>query len=438
MTQRLSRIPQFARLALMTAAAVAGPYSSAQATTLYSFTGGSDGNQPRSGVIQINGSFYGTTFYGGTSSCSDGGIPGCGVVFKLSPAAGGSWHETVLHNFTFASGDGAYPEGLLTSDANNNLYGTAGGGINSCNFYGCGVVFELKPASGGSYTETILYSFQGASDGYAPRTGVIFGTDGGLYGTTTLAGEPGTGCGTVFRLGPPSVGGGPWSFSVLYTFTNSSDGCYPQGLVFGANGALYGTTQNTVFELAPPAMAGQSWRFTTLHTFSGSTDGYSPGGGVVYGVGGALYGSTSDGGTLSGGTVFQVAPPITGGTTWTETVLYNFPFTTGPIGNLALGANGLLVGTTLGGGVACDKLNHPDRCGMVFSLRPPTVVGANWTYGLIHNFTATGGDGGQPEAGVFLSTKGQIYGTTTVGGTGTATCSSGFVPGCGTVFMFNP
>jgi hypothetical protein len=143
-----------------------GCYSPVQATTLYSFTGQSDGSVPRSTVVQMNNSLYGTTFRGGNGTCSDAGIMGCGTVFKLTPGQfGGPWTETVIHHFTLPSGSGAYPEGSLTFDANQALYGTAGGGINQCGFYRCGIVFQLTPVAGGGWTETVLYKFTGGADG---------------------------------------------------------------------------------------------------------------------------------------------------------------------------------------------------------------------------------------------------------------------------------
>jgi len=222
----------------------------------------------------------------------------------------------------------------------------------------------------------------------------------------------------------------------LHTFTGGSDGGYPNGLVVGANGALYGTTSTTVFELAPPAINGGNWSFTVLHQFTSGTDGYNAEGPPLFGFGGALYGTTQYGGTFGGGTVFELAPPPVGGAGWTETIIHNFPFGYGPVGNLALGANGALAGVTFGGGFLCDGIAQ--KCGMAYSLQPPPVQGGDWILHVLHKFTAIGNDGGVPEGGVIVSGKGLIYGTTSQGGTGTNVCEASFVPGCGTVFELTP
>lgn len=116
-----------------------------------------------------------------------------------------SWTETVLHSFSGA-GDGPFPYGALTTDAKGNLYGTAAyGGAQH------GVVFRLaKPAkSGGVRTKTVLHAFQGSDGGY-PFAGVIFGANGSLYGTTP--GGVGSAFGTAFELTPPAGGGSNTGF----------------------------------------------------------------------------------------------------------------------------------------------------------------------------------------------------------------------------------
>jgi uncharacterized repeat protein (TIGR03803 family) len=161
------------------------------------------------------------------------------------------WSETVLCRFTGGS-DGAAPESNLTFDAAGNLYGTtaSGGGASHA-----GTVFELAPPStqGGAWTETVLYSFAGGSDGKSPVAGLVFDTAGNLYGTTFFGGT--TNAGTVFQLMPPATEGGAWTEKVLHTFGRGNDGLDPQaGLIVDNRGALYGSTiTGTVFKLAPPA-----------------------------------------------------------------------------------------------------------------------------------------------------------------------------------------
>lgn len=167
-------------------------------TVLYTFTGGTDGEEPDAGlVMDSQGNLYGTTFWGGgLSGCLTFGQEGCGTVFKVTPDG----KETVLYSF----GDGANgaTPGRLVLDGQGNLYGTAGwGGGVGCYPYGCGTVFELTPAG----EMTILYRFTGMPDGAGPN-GVVLDGQGNLYGTTAYGGDRscnnGYGCGTVFKLTP--------------------------------------------------------------------------------------------------------------------------------------------------------------------------------------------------------------------------------------------
>lgn len=155
--------------------------TSGNETVLYSFTGGNDGGFPISGVIRDSaGNLYGTT--------NGGGASGAGVVFKIDT----SNHETVLYSFT-GGADGAYPNGGgVVFDSAGNLYGSTPGGGAS----GYGVIFKVD-ASG---NETVLYSFSGGNDGANPASGVIFGPDGNLYGSTGSGGE--TNAGVVFKIKP--------------------------------------------------------------------------------------------------------------------------------------------------------------------------------------------------------------------------------------------
>ena len=202
------------------------------------------------------------------------------------------------------------------------LYGTTVfGGAN-----GAGTVFELTPPSSprGAWTFTILYSFSpftifpgGATgDGNGPAAGLISDATGALYGTTANGGA--NGYGTVFKLTPPAVAGGPWTETVLYSFTGGSDGGSPKAsLIFDESGALYSTTtvgglngQGTVFKLTPPGVPDGAWTETVLYSFAGLDVGTSPSGaGLIFDSSGALYGTTSTGGANGFGTVFKLAPP---------------------------------------------------------------------------------------------------------------------------------
>jgi uncharacterized repeat protein (TIGR03803 family) len=237
---------------------------------------GTDGFNPQAGLIlDASGNLYGTTSVGGSGTCAEqGGLFSCGTVFELSPTATGSWKEKVLHSFGNDS-EGSHPHASLIFDGAGNLYGTAweGGIINAnCGKWGCGAVFELTPAGGGSWTEEVLYNFNGyAADGQNPQGSLIIGAAGILYGTTESGGAAaGVNQGTVFELMPAQ--GGNWTEKVLHSFTGPnnvnpalSDGAFPfAGLISDSAGNLYGTTAEggpagvcggpgcgTVFEITP-------------------------------------------------------------------------------------------------------------------------------------------------------------------------------------------
>jgi uncharacterized repeat protein (TIGR03803 family) len=212
--------------------------TSGKESVLYSFTGGSDGGTPEAALIRDSvGNLYGTTANGGNLvNCNLTDSAGCGVVFKLDT----SGLETVLHTFTET--DGTFPNTALIRDAAGNLYGTtANGGNLSCNLTGisgCGVVFKLDTSG----NLKLLYVFKGGADGGIPSADLIQDSTGNLYGSTGLRGNsddcsfPGSGCGVVFRLGTNG------KETVLHTFSGEADGGVPDGLLFGADGNLYGTT----------------------------------------------------------------------------------------------------------------------------------------------------------------------------------------------------
>jgi hypothetical protein len=166
-------------------------------TVLYTFTG-PDGAFPYTGdlITDAAGNLYGTTNEGGGGVCALNGS--CGVVFKLTPNGSGGYSETVLYRFAVASpSDGAIPLAGLIADAMGNLYGTTvqSGGGGACGVPGCGIVFKLTPNGSGAYSETVLYRFTGGTDGAAPRAGLISDAMGNLYGTTAGGGGGGSACG---------------------------------------------------------------------------------------------------------------------------------------------------------------------------------------------------------------------------------------------------
>lgn len=263
-------------------------------TVLHSFTGGSDGAFPYTGLLLLDaaGNLYGTTTNGGKCATSFG----CGVVFKLDPAG----NETVLHTFT--GNDGVGPFGGLTRDAAGNLYGTAGGGSGSY-----GVIFKLDPNG----EETVLYAFTGGLDGAYPQAGVVSDAAGNLYGTTEQGGDTScsvagsNGCGVVFELDPNG------KETVLYAFTGELDGAYPlAGLIRDPSGSLYGTANlggsicsecyGTLFAISP---AGKE---VLIHSFMGGTDGGNPKAGLLADSG-YLYGTATSGGAYDQGVIFKIS-----------------------------------------------------------------------------------------------------------------------------------
>ena len=308
---------------------------------LHSFNNnGTDGYNPYASVIfDTSGNLYSTTVYGGV------GLGG--AVFELTPKAGGGWTAKLLHSFNTT--DGANPYASLTFDSAGNLYGTTHQG----GTYYEGVVFELTPGAGGIWTEKVLHNFGSSGDGYYPFSGLVLDSAGNLYGTTPMGGLC-VNCGTVFEL--TLTAGGSWTESVLYSFSGTD---LPLGgLSFDASGNLYGTTEyggaygsGTVFELTPSA--GGSWTETTLYDFKDNgTDGLNPYASVIFDTFGNLYSTTYEGGGAhSYGTVFELK--ASSGGNWTEKVLHSFNSSGGgtyPYAGLILDAAGNLYGTTYEGG----------------------------------------------------------------------------------------
>jgi uncharacterized repeat protein (TIGR03803 family) len=215
---------------------------------LYNFcstTACADGQYPEAGlVMDANGNLYGTTYEGGIAGCYN--KAGCGTVFELSVEKGGGWKETVLHRFTGEGDEGAYPNlGALTvrtqrigKSRTAVIFGvTFDGGVS-----GYGTVYELMKAKAG-YALTVLHAFTGSGGDGGWPLGTLFDLSGRLIGTTQVGGS--RGYGTVFELktGTPGKDYRNWVETVLYSFTNSSDGGYPESGVFAdSDGELWGVT----------------------------------------------------------------------------------------------------------------------------------------------------------------------------------------------------
>jgi uncharacterized repeat protein (TIGR03803 family) len=258
---------------------------------IHRFGMGTDGAQPLGGVVlDSEGNFYGTA--------SLGGAYGNGTVFEEKRSDGG-WSEITLYSFT-GGNDGTNPAAAVTLDAHGNLYGTTSfGGANNV-----GVVYELSPSSSG-WTQTVLYTFQGLTDGENPLGGVVLDEAGNIYGGTFDGGA--NGGGTVYELSPSAEG---WTFSVLYSFTGGYGGPYNKLTI--AKGSIYGFTEGegaygfgSVFKLTP---ANGGWTFTDLHDFAGGSDGAVLYGSVAVDSAGDVFGTTNEGGSLNQGLVFEITP----------------------------------------------------------------------------------------------------------------------------------
>jgi uncharacterized repeat protein (TIGR03803 family) len=351
------------------------PLQAQTSKVLYNFTSGRDGGVPGSLLIDKAGNLYGTTVDGGDGGDLCVSTP-CGTVFKLSNNGSG-WVLTTLHSFTGnPNGDGAVPTGI-TFGATGNLYGTTefgGGTQQACG--GCGTVFKLGPPSTAcrtapcDWTETVLYRFSGG-DGNAPLGSPAFDPSGNLFGTSFFGGSGGCsgGCGLVWELTPSPAG----------------------------------------------------WRESVPYRFNG-TDGATPIAGVTISPSGNLYGTTTGGGRYGYGAVFQLIPSGSG---WSLNALYSFqgaadgapPF---PISSLVLDNLGNLYGSTLSGGSR--------QGGMVFEL-----TNGSWTFSELYSFDGPSYPFSGPDGNLFMDNRGNLYGVTEKeGGAG----CGGY--GCGTVFKLTP
>jgi uncharacterized repeat protein (TIGR03803 family) len=353
-------------------------------TVLHNFTGGADGGNPYAGVtLDRAGNLYGTTY--------------SGTVYKMTHT-GVSWTLATLGNVgeTWAG---------VTIGPNGSLYGTTLGGN--------GTIFNLRPPVHAcanvlcSWTETVLYSFRGGTDGATPYSSVTFDQAGNIYGTTFDGGSHGDG--TVFELSPSDGG---WTESIIYAFSGSNGQSPVSGVTLDAAGNLYGTTWaggtgscnysgsggcGTVFELTYSGESG--WAESFLYSFANAADGETPYAGLIFDPSGNLYGAAAGG----GGPVFEFT---SSGGNWTYSLVYSLgggdQLAYGPRGTLVMDETGNLYGTTY-----AEPLN-----GTVFKLTPSD--NGTWTYTLLHGFT--GPDGEYPQEGVTLDANGNLYGTTSYGG----------------------
>jgi len=370
-------------------------------TVLHNFSGQGDGANPYgTPLLDAQRNLYGTTALGGNvSGC---GTSGCGTVYKLS-RAGSGWILKPLYFFGLGGqDDGFNPSAQLARDLNGILYGTTINGGQYQGWGGGGTLFKLTPSPRAPvsvmapWVETQLHAFSGG-DSMSPHSDLTWDSAGNLYGTTYGGVDW---FGTIYMLSPPY---NQASFQTLYRFTGGADAGEPySGVVVAPDSTLYGTTSHSdvgawcgvVYKLSPLRT------LTVLYTFTNGIDGCNPDAGVILDGSGNLYGAAAHGGAYGGGVIFKLSA-----NTWTYSPIYSFSGTGGPTERLVMDAAGNLYGTTC--------LDGLYGYGSVFKL---TRGAGGWTYSTLHDFTG-GADGSTPWSGLVLDSSGNLYGTTTYGGT---------------------
>jgi uncharacterized repeat protein (TIGR03803 family) len=368
---------------------------------LYSFNFGPDGHDPYSRLtFDAVGNIYGTTTYGGAS--------GYGTVYELSPNGSGDWTEQVIYSFCSVGAkcsDGATPFlSYVTLDSAGNLYGTTtAGGAN-----GYGVVFELSPAMiGGGWSESVLYSFSGTTDGAYPSNGLIVDANGNFYGTTMQGGSGpcSAGCGTVFELSPSESG---WVEQVIYNIENEGYYIFPghrlvpcgnSGLAMDADGNIFSAVGLVVFELTPNGNGG--WNPTVIHVFP-SHPSVVFAGTPVLDNSGNIYSTIQHFGRSGNQPAILYKLSKANGE-WKIKTLARL-WGDGPSSGeaLLLDAAGNIYGTTLSGG---------NGNGSVFELVAPTGKSKKYEYKMLWSFNFD--DGSEPGAGLILDKSGNLYGSAT-------------------------
>jgi uncharacterized repeat protein (TIGR03803 family) len=268
-------------------------------TVLHAFTGGDDGSGPGAGLtIDEQGNLYGMT--------PTGGAFGMGTIYQLHPSQQGTYRFRVIHQFTGGPDGSGGSKGRMIFDHAGNLYGaaTVGGA------HGDGLVFRLT-RRGATWKLKPLYAFQGQPDAGYPYGGLTFDQAGNLYGTTYYDGA--NDLGSVYEL---QRTGGVWTERVLYSFKGGTDGANSiSGLVFDSQGNLYGTTSEggapgcscgVIFKLAPDGQGG--WTESVAYAFTGTPDAAFPYNGMVGDGAGNYYGTTVYGGSDNEGAVYEFTP----------------------------------------------------------------------------------------------------------------------------------
>lgn len=346
------------------------------------------------------------------------GLVTFGAIALMAVGAGAASTTKVIYTFA-GEDDGEYIDSDLVIDGAGNLYGSSvQGGL-----YGSGTVWQLSPSASG-WTHTVLYNFTGGADGGEPYKGVTLDAQGNLYGTAVTGGGGSCegGCGVTFKL---TKSGSTWTQSVIHTFTGGNDGSGPgSGVTFDRHGNLYGMTPTggangvgTIYALKP--QSDGSYKLRVIHTFTGGRDGLGGSAGrLLLGGRGQLYGVSTVGGVNGEGTAFVLTPTQSG--QFTFQVIYAFkgsPDAGFPYGALLADKQGNLYGTTYYDGA--------HDFGSVYQLKRN---GNSWTESVIYSFKG-GTDGSSSISNLVIDAAGNLYGTTSEGGSG---CS------CGVIFKLAP
>jgi uncharacterized repeat protein (TIGR03803 family) len=366
-------------------------------------------------VVGADGNLYGTAFYGGPEEfrcdCSVGG-----TLYRMTPAGA----YTMLHGFM--GSDGIGPTGGLAIGPDGAFYGTTSGG----GTWGAGTAFRLDAT--GAFS--VLHHFGGpGGEGGRPWLGALaLGADGNFYGVTSRGGAGQRGA--LFRMTPAG------DVTVLHAFAGGpADGATPRGgVMFASDGNVYGTT--LCGGTAEPAggCAGTVWRwsatagFAVVHSFDPGAamhDGYAPQAAPTE-LRGYLYGTASLGGDAGAGAVWRI--PLAGGALQT---LHGFgggvasPIANGdgraPVGRLVVAGDGRLYGTTSNGGP--NRVVHPEGDGTIFS------IGTDGSYATVFAFGSAISYGSHPIAGLVKGKGGTLYGVTESGNANFTGLAYSWVPG---------
>jgi uncharacterized repeat protein (TIGR03803 family) len=370
-------------------AGLVAPASAQGFEVIHNFTGGDDGGvPPYTLVLDKKGDLVGTA--------NQGGADQAGVIFSMADKKSG-WSLKPLYNF---NGDDGQPGWGVTLDKGSmytiaSYAGVMGGA--------CGSALQINKSQK-QWQSVVMHTFEEKDDG-CPTGNLVLDKAGNAYGVTQDGGP--NGWGEIYELSPS---GGTWKETTLHAFGGEGDGGTPySGLIFDKSGNLYGAATRggeggcddgcgTVFELSP---SQTGWTYNVLYSFQGGDDGGAPVAGLTLDKSGNLYGATESYGANGGGTVFELSPS---NGTWTFNVLASMSGSTGPVVAVTLDKAGTIYGTNYRDGA--------DDYGSVFEL---SQSGGSWTYTDLHDFTG-GDDGGYPGGGVTIDAKGNLYGTTVLGG----------------------